>query len=64
LADIKLFAISDGKVGELRTQSVAVERALQTLIESNLESLLGVRFLKSEYSTGTVHGGRDPKPKN
>jgi predicted transport protein len=28
------------------------------LFEENLESLLGVRFLATEYSTGSTHGGR------
>ena len=58
LADLKLFSTREGIATELRTQSVAVERSLQTLMEKNLESTLGVRFLASEYSTGRVHGGR------
>src|SRR5690349_25098324 len=37
---------------------MAVERELQALIERNLETVLGVRFLVSEYSTGKTHGGR------
>lgn len=43
---------------ELTGVTMVVERRLQTLFESNLESLLGVRFLASEFSTGPVHGGR------
>ncbi|MEV7383882.1 hypothetical protein AB0O10_37155 [Streptomyces lydicus] len=35
-----------------------VEADVQGLIEANMEALLGVRFLASEYSTGPVHGGR------
>ena len=35
-----------------------LEKPLQTLIEKNLEELLGIRFLKTEYSTGKTHGGR------
>lgn len=58
MADIKLFRLADGKTSELQVQSAAVERSLQTLIEQNLESLLGIRFLKSEYFTGRVHNGR------
>ncbi len=34
-----------------------LEKPLQTLIETNLEVLLGVRFLASEYFTGKTHGG-------
>jgi predicted transport protein len=35
-----------------------LEKPLQTLIEKNLDSLLGVRFLATEYSTGKTHAGR------
>lgn len=58
MSDIKLFKISNKKVAELAGKSVALEKSLQTLMEKNLESLLGVQFLASEYSTGKVHGGR------
>src|SRR5260221_12260741 len=58
VSDIKLFRIGHNEAHELSVQSVAVEKTLQTLIERHLETLLGVRFLASEYSTGKVHGGR------
>jgi predicted transport protein len=35
-----------------------LERSLQVLIEANLETFLGVRFLETEFSTGREHGGR------
>ena len=35
-----------------------LEKPLQILIEKNLEALLGVRFLSTEYSTGKTHAGR------
>ncbi|WP_234386545.1 hypothetical protein [Streptomyces sp. ERV7] len=35
-----------------------VERELQTLIERNMEAMLGVRFLASEFTMGERHGGR------
>jgi len=57
MADIELFRIGAG-VEKLPVQSPQVERALQILFETNLEALLGVRFLATEYSTGAVHGGR------
>ncbi len=38
--------------------ALTIEKSLQTLIERNLETFLGVRFLASEYSTGKTHGGR------
>jgi RecB family endonuclease NucS len=58
MSDIKLFRIADGSVTQLAGTSVAVEKSLQLLIERHLEELLGVRFLRSEYSTGKTHGGR------
>lgn len=58
MSDIKVFKIVGEGISELAGRSVAVEKSLQTLIESNLETFLGVRFLASEYSTGKTHGGR------
>jgi predicted transport protein len=58
MSDIKLFRTSGGQVAELAGTSVALEKSLQTLMESNLEAFLGVRFLASEYSTGKTHAGR------
>lgn len=58
MADIKLFKLSGGKAIELAGSGMALEKALQTLIEKNLETFLGVRFLASEYGTGKAHGGR------
>lgn len=34
------------------------ERALQKLFEANLEVLLGIRVVATEFSTGEKHGGR------
>jgi predicted transport protein len=58
MSDLKLFRVKDGKAQELSGSSVALERQLQRTIESNMETLFGVRFLASEYSTGTKHRGR------
>lgn len=55
---MKLFRIAEGTATELPSRSVALERDLQVLLESNLETILGVRFLASEYLTGKVHRGR------
>jgi len=57
MSDIKLFKIN-GQVEELAGKSVALEKSLQALLEGNLETFLGVRFLASEYSTGRTHKGR------
>ncbi|MEW4368239.1 DUF5655 domain-containing protein [Paenibacillus kandeliae] len=58
MGDIKLFRLVDNGVEELIGYTIAVEKSLQTLMECNLEALIGVRFLASEYSTGKRHGGR------
>ncbi|WP_415853881.1 DUF5655 domain-containing protein [Sinomonas sp. G460-2] len=58
MSDLKLFRIDGGKATELTSQTVALERNLQTLIEENMETTFGVRFLASEYTTGKVHRGR------
>ena len=59
MSDLKLFRYQSSKVTEIDgTSSTALEKSLQTLFEQNLETLLGVRFLASEFSTGREHGGR------
>lgn len=58
MSDIKLFSLAGGDVRELHGEAAALEKSLQGLIERNLEALLGVQFLASEYSTGVTHGGR------
>jgi predicted transport protein len=58
LSDIKLFRLTGGIASEMHGVSSDLERPLQTLIEKNLEVLLGVRFLSTEYSTGKTHAGR------
>lgn len=58
MSDIKLFHIAKNKITELEGKSVAVEKSLQKLIETNLEDFLGIKFIASEYSTGVKHAGR------
>lgn len=58
MSDIKLFKVAAGRATELQGDPSDLERPLQTLIENNLEPLLGIRFVKSEHSTGKTHGGR------
>jgi hypothetical protein len=47
MADIKLFSIS-GEVQEVKSGPVSLEKELQTLIESNMETFFGVRFLDTD----------------
>jgi predicted transport protein len=56
MSDIKLFRIGSGSVTELAGATDTVERSVQVLFEKNLEALLGVRFLATEYTT--TNGGR------
>lgn len=58
MSDIKLFRLANGQASELQGNASDLEKPLQTLIEKNLESLLGIRFLATEYSTGKTHAGR------
>ncbi len=58
MGEIKMFRIAESGKTELAGEAMQVERSLQSLCEQNLDTLLGVRFLASEYSTGPVHGGR------
>lgn len=55
---IKLFRYSNSSTIELPGKAVAIEKTLQKLIESQMDTFLGVRFLASEYSTGAKHRGR------
>ena len=56
MSDSRLFQIDSAAARELEGSSAVLEKSLQTLIESNLETFLGVRFLASEYATS--NGGR------
>lgn len=58
MGDIKIFRLNENNVEELVGQALAVEKSLQTIIERNLDTFLGIRFLASEYSTGKKHAGR------
>ncbi len=58
MSDIKLFRLNQEKATELQGDASDLEKPLQTLIENNLEPLLGIRFLATEYSTGKTHAGR------
>ncbi|WP_287387531.1 DUF5655 domain-containing protein [Lachnospira sp.] len=48
MSEIKLFSIKS-EVEELESSKVLLEKELQNLIEKNMETFFGVKFLKSEY---------------
>ncbi|MEU9069968.1 MULTISPECIES: DUF5655 domain-containing protein [Streptomyces] len=60
MVGVKLFRTDATKGGatEVTPRLAEVEADVQGLVERHMETLLGVRFLASEYSTGPVHGGR------
>ncbi|KUJ68678.1 transporter [Streptomyces albus subsp. albus] len=57
MSGLRLFN-TKGDVTEVMSRLAEVEADVQSLVEAHMETLLGVRFLASEYSTGPVHGGR------
>ncbi|MFE7118378.1 DUF5655 domain-containing protein [Streptomyces sp. NPDC057654] len=57
MSGLRLFN-TDGGVTEVTPYLAEAEADVQHLVEAHMETLLGVRFLVSEYGTGPVHGGR------
>jgi predicted transport protein len=53
-----LYQIKQQKVDQIKPSSFKNERELQKLFEANLETLLGVRFVASEFTTGDRQRGR------
>lgn len=58
MLELRLFQTADGNVSEFAPRLAEAEADVQRLVEANMEALLGVRFLASEYGTGPVHAGR------
>ncbi|MDO0916741.1 DUF5655 domain-containing protein [Streptomyces sp. DT2A-34] len=58
MSGLKLFHTTKDRVTEGMPRLAEEEADVQDLIEAHMETMLGVRFLASEYSTGPVHGGR------
>ncbi|MEU6450696.1 DUF5655 domain-containing protein [Streptomyces sp. NPDC046979] len=60
MSGLKLFRADTTNSGmtEVMPRLAEIEADVQGLVERHMETLLGVRFLVSEYSTGPVHGGR------
>lgn len=58
MSDIQLFRLTEGGAVELSGRAAAVEKHLQSMIEAQMPTFLGVRFLATEYATGKTHKGR------
>ncbi|MGJ5751636.1 putative transport protein [Streptomyces puniciscabiei] len=58
MSGLKLFHTINGGVAEVTPRLAEVEADVQDLIEAHMETMLGVRFLASEYVIDCVDGGR------
>ncbi|MEU3747307.1 MULTISPECIES: DUF5655 domain-containing protein [Streptomyces] len=58
MSGLKLFYATQSGMTEVMPRLAEAESDVQHLVETHMETMLGVRFLASEYSTGPVHGGR------
>ena len=58
MSDIQLFRLSGTAAAELSGHAAAIEKHLQSMIEAQMQTFLGVRFLATEYTTGKTHKGR------
>ncbi|MEU0741165.1 DUF5655 domain-containing protein [Streptomyces sp. NPDC006134] len=57
MSGLKLFHTTSGAI-EVAPRLAETEADVQGMVEAHMETVLGVRFLASEYGTGPVHGGR------
>lgn len=53
-----LFTINDTSLSLVRPRQFDREKDIQRLIESSLEQVFSCRFVATEFSTGSLHGGR------
>ena len=53
-----LFQINDKSLSVVKAKNFALEKDLQSLIESSLEVVFSCRFVASEFLTGVQHAGR------
>jgi len=53
-----LFAVSKQDLASVEQTNFPNEKTLQSLIESNLETVFNCRFVASEFPTGPQHAGR------
>ncbi|MDX2680315.1 MULTISPECIES: DUF5655 domain-containing protein [Streptomyces] len=58
MSGLKLFHTTNGGVTEVAPRLAEVEADVQGLVEAHMETMLGVRFLASEYVIDCADGGR------
>lgn len=59
MSTIQLFRLQNGVAAEIKGEASDLEKPIQTLIEKNLEPLLGIRFVASEFVTKNPSGRID-----
>lgn len=52
MTDIQPSRLSNGTARELSSEAAKLEKQLQALIDGNVPTFLGIRFVASEYATG------------
>lgn len=52
MSELRLFSLQNGVVDESHPKAFKLEKEVQDLFEKNLETLLGVRFVASEFVAG------------
>lgn len=55
---MSIFEINKNIVKSIKAKDFPSEKALQNLIEGNIEEIFKCRFIATEYATGDEHGGR------
>ncbi len=53
-----LFLTTNNSSKQLKKHNFRNEKELQSFVEKNMETLFGIRFLASEFTTSKQHGGR------
>ena len=58
MADFRLFRLGTTTTTEIPDSSAQIERSLQRQFEDNLEVLLDIHSLATEFTTARIHSGR------
>jgi len=53
-----IFETNNGKAKRVRLDEFKLEKDLQGLVETNLETIFNCRLVATEFSTGSIHSGR------
>jgi predicted transport protein len=53
-----IFQIKDGRAERIKLSEFKLEKDLQRIVETNLQTIFNSRFIATEFSTGNIHSGR------